>query len=54
MSGGYDIVTNKLTGTVHLVAWLDWTFLVGKSAPTREEAIANMRIQLAKRRVLGI
>jgi len=53
MSGGYDIVTT-LGGYIRIVAWYNYNHIISKSAPTREEAIANMRIQLAKRRVLGI
>lgn len=54
MSGGYDIVTT-LGGYIRIVAWYNYyNYISSKSAPTREEAIANMRILLAKRRVLGI
>lgn len=53
MPGGYDIVT--IDNKVHVVAWrgTHLFYVCSESAPTREEAIANMRTLLAKQRVLG-
>jgi len=53
MLGGYDLVTTD-AGEIYLVGWCSYdSYYRSKPAPTREEAIANMRIELAKQRVLG-